>query len=101
MPKLLTPGEVLRRAEKLINEAAAISLPDAGRERGVAVRARRSRLGRASRLLCRITGSFYRGGRCVITEAHRQRAVGLGGRIDQLWPEILAHKKYRERRERQ
>jgi len=83
-----------------IDEAAAIPLPEAGRERGVAVRARRSKLGGAKRLLWRITGGYYRGGQPVITGEHRQRAVELGKRIDQLWPEILDHKKHRERRER-
>lgn len=98
MPKRLTPDEVLERAKRFIDEAAVIHLPEAGQERGVAVRMRRGRLNHASRWLWRITSGYYRKG---VTAAHRERAAGLGERINQLWPEILSHKRYRERRERQ
>ena len=95
MPKRLTPEEVLEQAKALVDRAAAIELPEAGQERGIAVRSRRSKLRNANRLLSRyITGRMAR--EREDSQLHIEAAEALEKRIDELWPEVLSHIRYEE-----
>ena len=84
--KRLTNDEALERAEALIAAAESIEIPERGQARGVAVRKRRRRLGRAQRLIDRYTKGYWARN---VTAGQRRRAQTLECRIEAAWPEGL------------